>query len=146
MAAVAAAITSSLAMWPVAKDVGGQSFALLLGLLPAYLILSSYLALRLISWIDSRGMRFGKVSGVMLSMLLLLAVSWVVFGRYFYLSAVHGLQSEAQLTTDFILRRAMQVQQLIVVLLSLFGIKKGGAVDLVIALLIAVVLAVLVLG
>ncbi len=146
LAVASAAITSTLAIWPVVKDAGSQSFALLLGLLPAYLVLSSYLGFRLISWIDSREMKFGKVAGVVLSMLFLLAVSWAVFGRYFYLSAAHGLQSEDQLTADFVLRRAMQVQQMIVVLLSLIGIKKGGTIDLVISLLMAGVLAVLVLG
>lgn len=146
LAVAAAAVASALAIWPVAKDAGSQSFALLWGLLPAYLVLSSYLGIRLISWIDSKGLKFGKVAGVVLPLLFLLAISWLVFGRHFYLSAVHGLQSADQMTTDFVLRKALQVQQVIVVVLSILGIKRGGTVDLVTSLLMAGALTVLVLG
>jgi len=146
LAVVAAAITSVIAIWPVAKDAGSQSFALLLGLLPVHLVLSSYLGLGLISWIDSKGLKFGKVVGVVLPALLLLTISWAVFGWYFYLSEAHGLQSVDQMTTDFVLRKALRIQQVAVALLSIVGIKKGGVTDLVASLLVAGVLAVLVLG
>lgn len=146
LAGVAAAIASMLAMWPVAKDVEGQPFALLLGLLPVYLLLSNYWGVRLISWIDFKGMKFGKAAGVLLPLLLLFAISWAVFGRYFYLSAAYGMQSVDQMTIHFVLRKALQVQQVIIVLLSLWGIRKGGTADLVASLSIASVVVVLVLG
>lgn len=146
LAVVAAAISIALAIWPVAEEVGGQSNALFLGMLPSYLVLSSYLSFRLIAWIDAKGFRFGKIIGVVLSVLFLLGSSWAVLGRYFYLSAAQGLQCADQLVIDFVLRRSVQGQHLFVVLLSLIAMKKGGTDDLVGSLLVAGVLAVLILG
>lgn len=79
-------------------------------------------------------------------MLFVLALSWIVFGRYFYLSITHGLQSTDQLTVDFILRKALQVQQVIVLLISLLMIKRGGKADLVVSLLMAGILGTMIIG
>lgn len=130
------------AVWPVAEKAGGAPFALILGLLPAYLVLSSYVVLRLVSWIDSRRSRFGKLVGVVVSMMLLLTVSWAVVGRHFHLLAEQGLMSEDHLAVDFFIRAALQVRQSIVIL----GVRGGGKGDLVAALLIAGVLAIFVWG
>jgi hypothetical protein len=146
LAVVASAISIVLSIWPIAEEVRGQSSALLLGMLCTYAVLSNYLVFRLIAWIDAKSMRLGKIVGVALAVLFLLGVSWVVFGRYFYLSASQGLQSSDQLVTDFVIRRAMQVQQLLAVLLSLLVIRRGGRGDLVGSLLAAGVVAVLILG
>ncbi|MBB1059776.1 hypothetical protein H4F98_04240 [Lysobacter spongiae] len=139
-------VSIGLAVWPVAKEVGGQAHALVLGMLVSYLVMSTYLVFRAVVWIDARSLRFGKVAGIWVSTLLLLATSWAVFGRYFYLSSAYGLQSSDQMVVDFVVRRSLQVQLVIMVLLSLFGIRKGSTIDLVASLLIAGVLTVLVLG
>lgn len=146
LAVVASAISIALSIWPIAEDLGGRSGALLLGMLPAYVVLSNYLVLRLIAWVDAKCMRFGRTFGVALVMLFLLGASWAVFGRYFYLSASQGFQSSDQLIIDFVIRRAMQVQQLLMVLFSLLVIRKGGVVDLVGSLLAAGMVAILILG
>ncbi|KAB8184789.1 hypothetical protein FKV24_010885 [Lysobacter maris] len=146
LATASAAVAYSLAVWPTAGEIGGRPFALILGLLPAYLVLSNYAVLRLVSWIDSRRSSFGKLAGLIASMALLLAVSWAVFGRYFHLSTVQGYISQGHLAADFFIRRALQVQQSIVILAALLGVRKGGAGDLVAALLVAGVLGIFVWG
>lgn len=145
LAVAASALSCAVAIWPVASDPAIQSNALLFGLLPTYILLSTYLCLRLITWVDSKEIKLKKTLTLVLSIILVLGMSWIVFGRYFYLST-YGVQSVDQLSSDFAIRRALQVQKLMVALLSILCTRRSNIPDLLGSLLMTIVLAIFVFG
>lgn len=146
LALVVSAISLTLGIWPVAREIRWESDALLLGILPVYLLLSSYMCFKVMVRVDDRRWMFGKLASVLLFSFLLLGLSWLVFGQFFYLLAVDGLQSVGQLANAFLIRKATQVQLLLGVFVALVRVKKGGVVDLIGSLLVAGALAILILG
>lgn len=77
---------------------------LLLGLVPVYVLASSYACLRLVSWLSGRKM-FSGIVAVLASAGFLLVTSWVVFGAYFYLAGRLGYESAEHLRLDAFLRK-----------------------------------------
>ncbi|WP_162258755.1 hypothetical protein [Lysobacter sp. Root983] len=143
---IVSATSVLLSIYPIVSKVVVRSNALLIASLTGYLVVSTYLAIALMIWIDSKAFKLGKTVGTLTSTLLLLGFSWLVFGTYFYQTAVHGLESVDQLHVEHLLRESLQNQLILSVLAALMVIRKSGNIDLICAFSVSGILAILILG
>ena len=112
------------------------------GLLPVYLMVSSYMSLRFVNWLDARK-AFSRLLAVLTSAGLLLTLSWVVFGAYFVTAARLGYESTEHLGLEILVRKALQVQIGLIPLLCALLVRKEGKIDLVVSLIVAVLIMVI---
>ncbi|MFK3650440.1 hypothetical protein ACI2IY_18685 [Lysobacter enzymogenes] len=109
---------------------------LVAGLMSMYLLASSYVCLRLASWLCGR-----KTSSRVLVVLsvggFLLAISWSVFGAYFVMAARLGYESKEHLGIEIFVREALRIHLGLTPMLCAVLVKKEGRVDLVASLVVA---------
>lgn len=145
VALLAMIVSMLVSIWPLG-EVKSQFFVLLAGALSVYLVLVGYVAARLICWIDSKGLGFGRTICVFATFAFLLAMSWGVFGGYFILSASQGLQSTEQLAIDYLLRKGLKIQKLLMITLPVLSVVSKKMVDSVGSILVLVIGMALLLG
>lgn len=109
---------------------------ILAGLVSVYLLTSTHVCLRLIGWLSARK-ALSRVLVVVVTTALLLALSWSVFGAYFFATAKLGYESTEHLRLDIFVRQALQIQVGSVPLLCALLVKKEGGIDLIAAVVVA---------
>lgn len=146
LAAASTVVSLMVPLYFARSDLSNHSLNLLLGLLPAYLLLLNYFAVELVCFIRARSFRFVKVAGVVLSSLFLLTLSWLLLGRHFYASAVHGYMAVDQGMVDFFLRTALKAQLAVFVFVSMLLIKKSDVMDLIFSIMVSAAILIFVVG
>lgn len=144
---VCSALSVGWVVWYIKIPFDDPINLLILGMLPACLALSSYWCLRLVAAVDSKGGGLPLTTGVVVSIAFLLLFSWLVYGGFFYYSAVRGLQSTGHLAIEYSLRSALHFQHILTAGLSvLVVIRRGGGVDIGLSAIIFIVFGVLMFG
>jgi len=116
---------------------------LVFGLLWAYIFSSSYLCLRMTKGLDGRRAS-GKTVAVLVSAALALAMSWVIFGAYFYITARLGFESVEHLKIDLALKLMLHLQIALLSLLCGFLAPQRNRSDLVVSLFLWALITLLV--
>lgn len=109
---------------------------LVAGLMSMYLLASSYMCLRLVSWLCSRKTP-SRVLVVLATAGFLLAISWSVFGAYFGIAARLGYESKEHLGIEIFVRQTLRIHLGSIPMLCALLVKKEGRFDLVASLFIA---------
>lgn len=131
---------------PVATDLSGTISALVLGLLSVYLLLSAYCALRFATLVMNFNIKFKLSLSTTSVVVSLLCFAWLVFGRYFYLSAKGAGQFEQQLAIDYIIRNSVYAQVAATTVLNFFVADWRDRTDSVVSIIVGLIVVIFCFG
>ncbi|HYG07049.1 MAG TPA: hypothetical protein VD865_11690 [Stenotrophomonas sp.] len=142
---IAAPIFVLIGILPVINQLSKPEHTLWLGLLPAQVVVTTYMSIMAINWISQTSVPFKAVLAVILPFCLTLGVWWLACGRFFLTSALIGLNAEG-LVADYVVRRTVRAELIGLILISIVFVGNASWPDRVSAVLAAVMLAVIILG